>query len=95
MTKFRIYAGLDAAHYRFTDDFDSKEEALQCAYEVAVSDYQYAELKCVDDDVWDFEQCAGFLGDLWGEDTITTDDIINFYTNEVESRIEYYVEEER
>lgn len=89
MSLYNIYAGLSGgfgdAEYKGTADFNSEEEALQVAYELAVAEYQ------------EYEGCHGILG--WGDvaeennlDEETDEDLINeLYDQEIESWIDYYV----
>ena len=87
--KYNVYAGLSGgfgdAEYKGTADFDSEEEALQEAYELAVAEYQ------------EYEGCHGILGwcDIAEENDLdeeTDEDLINeLYNQEIESWIDYYV----
>lgn len=87
--KYNIYAGLSGgfggAEYKGTADFDSEEEALHEAFELAVEEYQ------------SYEGCHGILdwAEVAEENNLDEDedmDLINeLYNNEIEEWVDYYV----
>lgn len=92
MPRFKIYAGLSGgfggANYRFTDEYETEEEACLDAYNEAVEEYV------------SYEGCHGLLD--WGEckealledkeegEDITDEDVDDYYRSEIEGWIEYY-----
>lgn len=89
MPRFKIYAGLSGgfggANYRFTDEYETEEEACLDAYNEAVEEYA------------SYEGCHGLLD--WGEckealleegEDITDEDVDDYYRAEIEGWIEYY-----
>ena len=92
MPRFKIYAGLsggfDGANYRFTDEYETEEEACLDAYNEAVKEYE------------SYEGCHGLLD--WAEckeallegkeerEEITDEDVDDYYREEIEGWIEYY-----
>lgn len=94
MKKFRVFAGMGGGFGGAKDcgvyEFKNAEEAVQCAYEMAVQEYQ------------SYEGYHGIIS--WGdiaddpeefglEEGYTEDDINEIYNEEIESWISYYVEE--
>lgn len=92
MPRFKIYAGLSGgfggANYRFTDEYETEEEACLAAYSEAVEEYE------------SYEGCHGLLD--WAEckealleekeegEEITDEDVDDYYREEIEGWIEYY-----
>ena len=89
--KFEIFAGLSGgfggAQSLGVFDFDNEDEALQAARNAAIEEYE------------SYEGCYGILNreeceeDLIASFGITEDDVDMAYLEEIESWIEYYVEE--
>lgn len=92
--KFRIFAGLGGgfggAHYQGTFEYKSKEEAEQDAYEQAVEEYQSYEGY---HGIMAWEDCERELMEFYYPEIPTEDDIDNYYTEEIESWIDYSVEQ--
>lgn len=89
--KYKIYAGLSGgfggATYQMTEDYASKDEAMQEAYELAVEQYQ------------SYEGCHGILSwedckqDLIDSGFEHYDEAVDeHYSEEIEAWIDYWVE---
>jgi hypothetical protein len=104
MPYFKIYHGLGGgfggAHYDYTDEFPSRAEAEQTAYQEAIEDYQSYEGR---NGILDYDECYqarldDFI-DEYGED-LSNDDYDEIadladddYQQEIEGWIDYYVVE--
>lgn len=87
MAWFKIYAGsCNSATFIRTDEFENEEEAMEAAYQEAVADYQTYEGY---HGLLDREQCREDLLDSFGY--ATEEDVDDYYQEQVESWIEYYV----
>lgn len=93
MKKFKIYAslgeGFGGADYVDTLEFDSRDEALDYAYQEATDIYESYEGI---GGILSMEEVEEDLRESWGEEP-GDDDVRECYLEEVESWIEYYVEE--
>ena len=91
MAWFKIYAGLSGgfggAKYQGTYDFNSKEEAANEAYVMAVEEYQSYEGH---HGILSWEDCRQDLIDSYGEEP-TEEDVDDRYQEEVEGWLSYYV----
>lgn len=91
--KFKIYAGLGGgfggAHYICTKDYESEEEAMKDAYQLAVEEYQSYEGM---HGVLSWEDCKEDLQDSWPETFIDDEMVDDHYAEEIESWIDYFVE---
>ena len=89
--KFEIFAGLSGgfggAQSLGVFDFDNEDEALQAARNAAIEEYESYE-GC--HGILSWEECKEDLIESFG---ITEDDVDMAYLEEIESWIEYYVEE--
>lgn len=92
--KFRIFAGLGGGfggpHYQGTFEYESKKEAEQSAYEQAVEEYQSYEGLY---GIMSWEDCEQELMESYYPEIPTEDDITNYYGEEMESWIDYSVEQ--
>lgn len=87
MPYYKIYAGLSGgfggAHYQYTDEFDDIEEASVASWEYACEIYEnYAELHGLRD-----------ISDIMEEENCSEDEAWEYYQEDRESWIEYYVKE--
>ena len=91
--KYAIFAGLSGgfggATFQCVDDFDSEDEALKAAYDKAVEEYESYE-GC--HGLMDWEDVRDDLRESWGEEP-SEDDVGERYLEEVESWLDYRVEE--
>ena len=91
--KYAIFAGLGGsfggATFQYVDDFDSEDEALNVAYDKAVEVYESYE-GCYG--LMDWEDVRNDLREFFGEEP-GEDDVRERYIEEVESWIDYRVEE--
>ena len=91
--KYAIYAGLNGgfggATFQYVDDFDSEYEALDAAYNKAVEEYENYE-GC--HGLMDWEDVRNDLRESFGEEP-GEEDVRERYIEEVESWIDYRVEE--
>lgn len=92
MPRFKIYAGLSGgfggANYRFTDEYETEEEACLAAYNEAVEEYESHE-GC--HGLLDWAECKeALLEDKEEEEDITDEDVDDYYREEIEGWIEYY-----
>lgn len=98
MIKYNIYAGLGGKHkntklgpsLQMTREFNSKDEALKFARELAVNRYQYHEGA---NDILSWNQCKNYVLTHFPDEDWTFDDITEFYQEEIDYIIIYYVEE--
>lgn len=92
--KFEIFAGLNGgfggAQSLGIFDFNDEDEALQAARNAAIEEYESYE-GC--HGILSREECEEDLIASFGIEYATEDDIDMAYLEEVESWIEYYVEE--
>lgn len=91
MAKFNIYAGVFAGeNHCGSFEFDSENEALGYAHELAVEMYEsYAGLH----GILSYEECRENAIESWGCEDWTDDDFWYCYMETVENTISYYVEE--
>ena len=97
MPKFNLYAGLSGGfggyQYHCTEDFDTKEEALDAARELAIEEYQSYEgshgLSSEGDILEDYLEDNGLLHDELTESDY--EEIWAEYMEEVEGWISYMV----
>ena len=91
--KYAIYAGLSGgfggAIFQYVGDFDSEDEALGAAHDKAVEEYESYE-GC--HGLMDWEDVRDDLRESWDEEP-GEDDVRERYIEEVESWIDYRVEE--
>ena len=91
--KYAIFAGLNGsfggATFQYVDDFNSEEEALNTAYDKAVEVYESYE-GC--HGLMDLEDVRNDLRESFGEEP-GEDDVRERYLEEVESWLDYGVEE--
>jgi len=107
MKMYAIYAGLNGgfggATYQFEDRFASEEEALEAAYESAIEQYNEA---TYDSGVRSYpDVLADYMAEHYPEYDPEIEDLDNLltqadwaeindeYNNEVESWVDYYVQE--
>lgn len=92
--KFEIFAGLNGgfggAQSLGIFDFDDEEEALQEARNAAIEEYESYE-GC--HGILSREECKEDLIESFGIEYATEDNVDIAYLEEIESWIEYYVEE--
>lgn len=92
--KFEIFAGLSGgfggAQSLGVFDFNDEEEALQAARNAAIEEYKSYE-GC--HGILSWEECKEDLIESFGIEYATEDDVDNAYLEEIESWIEYCVEE--
>lgn len=91
--KYAIFAGLNGdfggATFQYVDDFDSEDEALATACNMAIGEYEsYAGCH----GLMDWEDVRDDLRESLGEEP-GEDDVRERYIEEVESWIDYRVEE--
>ena len=90
--KYAIYAGLNGgfggAIFQYVDDFDSEDEALATAHNMAIGEYESYE-GC--HGLMDLEDVRDDLRESWGEEP-GEDDVRERYIEEVENWIDYRVE---
>lgn len=93
--KYAIFAGLrggfGGATFQYVDEFDSKDEALKAAYDMAVAVYESYEGYESYHGLLDWEGVRDNLRRLFGEEP-SEDDVRERYLEEVESWIDYRVE---
>lgn len=93
MPKYKIFAGLGGgfggAEYIDTFEFDNKTKAFQYAYDYAVDIY---ELYNGAHGLLTWQDCYNDLYESWNEEP-DPDEVDDYYRNEVESWIDYWVEE--
>ena len=91
--KYAIFAGLNGgfggAIFQYVDDFDSEDEALGAAHDKAIEEYESYE-GC--HGIMDLEDVRDDLRESFGEEP-DEDVIMKRYIEEVESWIDYRVEE--
>lgn len=91
--KYAIFAGLSGsfggATFQYVDEFDSEDEALGTARDMAISEYESYE-GC--HGLMDWEDVRDDLRESFGEEP-GEDDVRERYIEEVESWIDYRVEE--
>lgn len=92
MPRFKIYAGLSGgfggANYRFTDEYETEEEACLAAYNEAVE--EYVSYECCHG-LLDWAECKeALLEDTEEGEEITDEDVDDYYREEIEGWIEYY-----
>ena len=91
--KYAIFAGLNGgfggAIFQYIDDFDSEDEALATARNMAIAEYVSCE-GC--HGLMDWEDVRDDLRESWGEEP-GEDDVRERYIVVVESWIDYRVEE--
>lgn len=91
--KYKIYAGLGGsfggATFQYVDDFDNEDEALDAAHDKAIEEYESYE-GC--HGLMDLEDVRDDLRESFGEEP-DEDIIMKRYIEEVESWIDYRVEE--
>lgn len=92
MTKYSIYAGMGGsfggAVFQLFEEFNSLEEAQECAYQLALEQYQsYEGLH----GILSWEDCRQDLLDSYPDMKIDDEDVDAHYQEELESWIEYYV----
>ena len=92
--KYAIFAGLSGgfggATFQYVDNFDSEYEALDAAYDKAVEEYESYE-GC--HGLMDWEDVRNDLRESFGEEP-GEEDVRERYIEEVESWIDYRVEED-
>ena len=90
--KYAIFAGLNGgfggAIFQYVDDFDSEDEALATAHNMAIGEYESYE-GC--HGLMDLEDVRDDLRESWGEEP-GEDDVRERYIEEVENWIDYRVE---
>lgn len=91
--KYAIFAGLSGgfggATFQYADDFDSKDEALVTARNMAIGEYESYE-GC--HGLMNWEDVRDDLRESFGEEP-GEDDVRERYIEEIESWIDYRVEE--
>lgn len=91
--KFNIYAGMSGgfggATYVTTDDFVTAADAQEYAYQCALDDYQSYEGM---HGILSWADCLETLKEEYNDDDVSYDDVDDYYQNEIESWIEYYIE---
>ena len=90
--KYAIFAGFGGsggAIFQYVDDFDSEDEALGAAHDKAVEEYESYE-GCYG--LMDLEDIRNDLRESWNEEP-DEDDVRERYLEEVESWLDYRVEE--
>ena len=98
MAKYNIYAGLGenflntdlGPTLQMTRDFSSEAEARKFAKEIAINRYQYYEGQY---DIFSWIQCKNYITKEFPYIDWTFDDITEFYEEEINHLIVYYVEE--
>lgn len=94
--KYAIFAGLSGgfggATFQYVDEFDNEDEALKVAYDKAVAVYESYEGYESYHGLLDWEGVRDNLRRLFGEEP-GEDDVRERYLEEVESWIDYRVEE--
>lgn len=95
MTKYRIYAGLSGgfggANNICTEEFHNRTEAEEFAYQQALEKYVSYEGS---HGILSYDECRAVLEDSYSDDEIDEEWVCEYYSNEVESWVEYWVEEE-
>ena len=90
--KYRLFSGMSGgfggARYQGTFEFDNREQAEQAAYQEAEEEYQSYEGMY---GILDWYECRDELKERYGEEP-TDDDVDTYYTEEMESWIEYYIQ---
>lgn len=100
MSKYDIYAGLGGKflntnlgpHFQMTREFPSDAEARKFAREIAINRYQYHEGK---NDIFSWNQCKNYIMEEFPYTDWTFDDITEFYEEEINYLIVYYVEKHK
>ena len=100
MIKYDIYAGLGGKflntnlgpHFQMTREFPSDAEARKFAREIAINRYQYHEGK---NDIFSWNQCKNYIMEEFPYTDWTFDDITEFYEEEINYLIVYYVEKHK
>lgn len=91
--KYRLFAGMGGGfggpRYQGTFEYNSREEAERDAYEQAEEEYQSYEGY---HGILSWEECEDELKELYWPEIPTEDDVNNYYTEEVESWIDWYVQ---
>ena len=91
MAKYKIYAGVFAGeNYCGTFEYDTEEEALGHAHELAVEEY---EVHAGFNGIMSYEECREDAINTWGCEDWNDDDFWYFYMENVENWISYYVED--
>lgn len=90
MPLFDVYAGMSGgfggACFHKTEEYETIDEAVQEAYELAIEEYQSYE-GC--HGIMSWEDCREDLIES-GDENPTDDDVTEHYQNEIEGWIEYY-----
>lgn len=93
MAWYKLYAGLGGgfggATYECTAEFDNEDEALNAAYDLAFDEYASYEGY---HGILSWDDCLEEYEETWGMNH-TDSDIDDYYNEQVESWIEYYVVE--
>ena len=94
MPRFLVYAGMSGgfggATYQMTETYATIEEALENARNIAVETYQSYEGF---HGILSYEDCRNALLEEVEDGDITEEDIEDYYLEEIESWITYYVTE--